>query len=207
MIEKEFNNDFRFQVTQGDVVLCECAFNADNFTPFTRYSINIRDLLPSFITHLQKTLSKKTYMTTFYQKSKNNYDVIYDFNEYREECINKYAIKHKYLMRYNPYTVIQKIEDKTIKGVECKMGLYINNKPIVERTFYVDGFNPMVRSSVDIVDAAVYITDKIERRIIDTDIDNIWDDYDLINKCGLNMSQIRELTLDRRKFLLSTVKR
>jgi len=203
MNEKEFTNDFKFQVTQGDVILCECLINADSFTPFTRYSINIRDMLPSFITSLQKILSRKSYLTTY-----DCYDeMIYDFNEYRQECINKYPIKFKHLMRYSPFSVVQKIEDMTIKGVECKMGFYINNKPIVERTFYVDGFNPIVRSSVEIVNVSIEITEKIKQRIIETDINNIWDDYDLINKCGLKMIEIRELAPERRKFLLSSIKR
>ena len=39
---------------------------------------------------------------------------------------------------------------KTIKGVECKFGLYINNNPIVERKFYVDNYNPACRFSTEI---------------------------------------------------------
>ena len=62
MDKKEYNNVFRFSLFQGDVLLCEKMFNADKFNPFTRYSIDIRDILPRAITRLQKTLSNEVMM-------------------------------------------------------------------------------------------------------------------------------------------------
>jgi hypothetical protein len=58
MSEKEYSNEFRFSLHQENVLLCEKVFNADQFNPFTRYSIDIRDILPRGITKLQKVLSK-----------------------------------------------------------------------------------------------------------------------------------------------------
>jgi hypothetical protein len=105
-------------------------------------------------------------------------------------------------MRYNPQVITQKIEEKTIRGVECKIGLYINDKPIVERIFYVDGFNPVARWSVDVVDAVVEIAEAIENKIKKSDIKNMWDDYDLINIRGLSINQIRELSPINRNEML-----
>jgi len=36
MSEKEFNNEFRFSLYQGNVLLGEKVFDADKFNPFTR---------------------------------------------------------------------------------------------------------------------------------------------------------------------------
>ena len=56
MSEKEYNNVFRFSLYQENVLLCEKMFDANQFNPFTRYSIDIRDILPKAITKLQKKI-------------------------------------------------------------------------------------------------------------------------------------------------------
>ena len=63
MNEKDHSNMFRFSLTQQNVMLCEKVFDADQFNPFTRYSIDIREILPRAITRLQKTLSRRNYTT------------------------------------------------------------------------------------------------------------------------------------------------
>jgi len=91
MNEKEFNNVFKFSLYQGNVLLCEKVFDADQFNPFTRYSIDIRDILPRAITKLQKTLSKRSY------------DVIesgYDLYGYHQAMINSYPQQYRNEMRY-----------------------------------------------------------------------------------------------------------
>jgi hypothetical protein len=201
MNEKEFNNTFRFSLTQEDVLLCEKIFNADSFNPFTRYSINIRDVLPRIITKLQKTLSKYSYDVIAdvgrIDTTNDDSDVmIYDLSEYHQEIIKQ----------YNPQPIIQQIEDKTIRGVECKIGLYINDKPIVERLFYVDGFNPIARWSIELVETVVEITDSIYEKIKKNDVKNMWDDYDLINYRGLSISQIRELSVFEREVMLKKLR-
>ena len=203
MNEKEYSNTFRFALTQGSVLLCEKIFDADKFNPFTRYSIDIRDILPRAITKLQKTLSK------------NKYDIIwdcgnnvrYDLYHYAQNIISSYPPYYRGDMKYNPQPIVQQIEEKTIKGVECKIGLYINENPIVERLFYVDGFNPVARYSIDIVDAVVEITNSIRSKILISDEKNMWDDYDLINIRGMSINQIRELSTGKREELLRRMRR
>ena len=58
MSNNKHNNVFRFSLYQEDVLLSEKIFDADQFNPFTRYSINIRNILPRTITRLQKIASK-----------------------------------------------------------------------------------------------------------------------------------------------------
>ena len=193
MSEKEYSNMFRFSLVQENVVLCEKVFNADQFNPFTRYSIDIRDILPRAITKLQKQLSRRNYETT-----ESGYDLL----GYNQSMISKYPKEFREGMRYNPQPIVQQIEEKTIRGVECKIGLYINDKPIVERKFYVDGFNPVARWSPELNNAVVEIADMIFWKIKRNDIKNMWDDYDLINLKGLSINQIRELSPAKREDML-----
>lgn len=200
MNEKENNNAFRFVLTQGNVLLCETTFDADKFNPFTRYSINIRDILPRAITKLQKTLSKRNYET--YVECGG-----FDLYEYVRDTINSYPPQTRHDLKYNPQPIVQQIEEKTIRGVECKIGFYINENPIVERIFYVDGFNPIARYSLDVVDAVREISNEIKNKIMMSDQKNMWDDYDLINYRGMSINQIRELSAGKREELLRKLKR
>ena len=203
MNEKEYSNTFRFALMQGNVLLCEKIFDADKFNPFTRYSIDIRDILPRAITKLQKTLSKKKYDIIW--DCGNN--VCYDLYHYAQNIISSYPPHYRGDMKYNPQPIVQQIEEKTIRGVECKIGFYINENPIVERLFYVDGFNPVARYSVDIVDAVVEIANTIRAKILISDQKNMWDDYDLINIRGMSINQIRELSTGKREELLRRMRR
>jgi hypothetical protein len=203
MNEKSYNNTFRFVLMQGNVLLCEKVFDADKFNPFTRYSIDIRDILPRAITKLQKTLSKKKY-DIIYDCGNNAY---YDLYHYTQDLIDSYPQKYRNEMKYAPQAIVQQIEEKTIRGVECKIGLYINENPIVERLFYVDGFNPVARWSLDVVEAVVEITNTIAAKIMISDEKNMWDDYDLINVRGMSINQIRELSLGKREELLRKMRR
>jgi len=191
MTEKDYNNEFRFTLTQGDVKLCERVFDADVYNPFTRYTVDIRDVLPKIIKSLQRTLSKKSYETQFSDKL--------DLYQYNQKMINGYNVRYRHNMRYNPISISQKIEERTIRGVECKIGLYINDKTIVERVFYVNEFNPVCRWSFDIADNIEFIVNcDIKEKLIKADRKNIWDDYDLINKLGFTINQIREFSVGER---------
>lgn len=212
MNEKEHNNVFRFSVYQGNVLMCEKMFDADKFNPFTRYSIDIRDILPRAITRLQKTLSKRSY-DVFADTGRIDINDVdsendgYDLHEYHQKMINLYPREYRDVMRYSPQSITQQIEHKTIRGVPCKMGLYINENPIVEREFFVDGFNPVAKQSIDIVDVVTNIADIISEKIKKSDIKNMWDDYDLINYRGLSINQIRELSNYKREEILRRLRR
>jgi len=211
MNEKDHSNMFRFSLTQQDVMLCEKVFDADQFNPFTRYSIDIREILPRAITRLQKTLSRRNYTTAVGvggSPLRSEADVVlYDYYGYHQKMVNKYPKEKREGMYYCPQPIVQQIEEKTIRGVECKIGFYINNKPIVERTFYVDGFNPVARWSTEIVDEVSNIADNIWAKILHTDVKNMWDDYDLINIKGLSINQIRELSPAKRDEMLRRLRR
>lgn len=200
MNDKNYSNTFRFSLYQQDVLLGEKIYDADKFNPFTRYSIDIREILPKAITKLQKVLSRKRYETSFL-----NYPE-YDFFKYNQKVLNSYPTIIKNDLKYHPETIIQEIEDKTIKGVECKIGFYINDNPIVERLFYVDGFNSVSRWSTDVLETVIEIGDGIIDFIKLKDIRNMWDDYDLIHIKGLSINQIRDLSSHKRKELLRRIR-
>lgn len=199
MNEKEFNNMFRFSLYQENTLMCEKVFSADQFNPFTRYSIDIREILPKAITKLQKVLSKRSYETQFSNEL--------DFFQHNQKMISKYPQEWRKEMYYNPTPIVQQIDDKTIRGVECKIGFYINDKPIVERMFYVDGFNPVAKFSADMVNAVVDVADSIFSLIRRNDIKNMWDDYDLINIKGLSINQIRELSPVKREEMMRRLRK
>jgi hypothetical protein len=210
MSEKEHTNNFRFVLKQGDVLLCEKIYDADNYSPFTRYSINIRDILPKAIVRLQKMMSKRNYNTEFeigrIDVLDNNSEMQYiDTLKYVQSLIAKYPDNYRTGMRYCPQPTNQQIEEKNIRGVECKIGLYMNDSPIVEREFYVDGFNPISRYSIDLIETVLDISDSIFERVRTNDIKNIWDDYLLINKMGFTLNQIREMTNSSRTHYLSLI--
>lgn len=194
MSEKEYSNVFRFSLYQENVLLGEKIFDADQFNPFTRYSIDIREILPKSITKLQKVLSKRSYTTEFSENL--------DFYKYNQKMIGLYPQEYRKDMYYNPQSIVQQIEEKVIKGVECKIGFYINDKPIVERVFYVDGFNPVARWSMDLIDVVCEVADGIFNQIRKNDIKNMWDDFDLISKKGMSINQIRELSPRKREEML-----
>ena len=212
MSEKAYNNMFRFSLYQEKVLLCEKVFDADQFNPFTRYSIDIRNILPRAIIDLQKILSKRTYETSIEvgynstSKESGVQYVGYDLFGYYQKMVSKYPKEHQNVMEYHPESIIQQIEEKTIRGVECKIGFYINDKTIVERIFYVDGFNPIARWSVDLTSVVIDITNIIFNQIKRCDIKNMWDDYDLINLKGMSINQIRELSPVKRDEMLRKIK-
>jgi len=209
MNEKEHTNMFRFSLTQENVLLCEKVFDADQFNPFTRYSIDIRDILPRAITKLQKALSRRGYDAGIAVGNNKGYDLYAHY----QNTVKSYRKEYRESMQYNPQPVSQQVEDnvtketKTIRGVECKIGFYINDKPIVERIFYVDGFNPVARWSPELTYTVTDIADTIFRQIKRNDIRNMWDDYDLINIKGLSINQIRELSPAKREEMLRRLRK
>jgi hypothetical protein len=206
--EKDSNNVFKFSLKQGNINLCEKIYNADLFNPFTRYSINIKDILPKAITKFQIMLSKKHYDTLLcvgredLANIEDDEDAYYDLYKYHQDIINSYPNNMRSDMIYSPESITQKIEEKTIRGVEFKIALHINDNPIVERVFYVNGFNTVARWSIDLLELFLEISDSIFEKIKKCDIKNMWDDYTLINQMDYSITQIRELTLIKREELL-----
>lgn len=202
MSDKSHENTFKFGVYQGNSPMVERVFSADVFNPVVRYSVDIRDMIPSIISKLQKTLSRR-HLDFIYESGKNvigqdeTYDLLSMYKGILDGKVPGYVNK---LTR--PPVVTQTINKKTITGVECKFGLYINGNPIVERNFYVDNYNPGVRFSLDIVDTVNDITEEIFTKLKASDVKHMWNDYELINIYGIYIHQIRDLSKDLRAKML-----
>jgi hypothetical protein len=167
--DNEFGKIFKFSLHQGDVLLCEKMIDSSDFSPEVRYPINIRHILPKAIGMFQKTLSKRYYETFAYVGEEKHYEL---FN-YANDIIDSYDDDIRNDLIYDPSIVSYQIEDKVIKGVPCSIGFYVNGKTIVERTFYVNGFNPTCRYSVDVVDAVKSVTNEIYNHIKRCDLEFI----------------------------------
>src|SRR5208337_4119229 len=132
-------NHFRFSLYQEQNLITERIFDADCYSAGVRNFVNIREFLPSIITKLQRLLSADEYETCFYTEKEGEYaDIIYDFQDYRERQIDLYPDKIKRHFEEPEHTLEHKIIDnmgneRIMRGTEFKMGLYINNKTIVER--------------------------------------------------------------------------
>lgn len=188
-------NNYKFVLYQGEDVINERIFSADQFNPVVRYFVDIRDIIPSIIQRLQKTLSRKNL---------NFKDHDYDFlTSYK----NQISLENKEFVNKlsKPAVIKQNFSGKTIKGVECKFGLYINDNPIVERKFYVDNYNPACRFSTEIVSIVNDVCEEIYTSLKNNDVNHMWEDYTLINTYGLHVNQIRELNHIKRGELLENV--
>ena len=191
-------NVFKISLFQENNLVCERELDADVFSPAVRISVDIRNILPSIISKLQRGLSKKEYYTEFEVCD----ELVYDFYDHRNLMIDKYPKKYQSMMREIPQIKKQVIENKTISGVEFKFSFYVNNNLIVERMFYVQGYNEEVKYSMDIYYLINDISYQIYTYLKKNDVGHIWDDYDLINHYSMTIPQIRELLPTKRNELL-----
>lgn len=191
MINKANTTNFTFSVFQGDEKVIERCFNSEIYNPIIRYSVDIRDMIPSITSRLQRVMSSK---------SLNYENQGYNNLTYYKELVDYYELIENKLTKpsHTKYTHGSKV----IKGVECKFGLYINDNPIVERKIYVDNYNPTYKFSTDIVDVVNEITLEISESLKQLDVEHMWGDYILNDTYGLYNNQIRDLSKKKRTELV-----
>ena len=71
-------NSFRFSLFQGKELMMEKVFDADCFSPGVRNFVNIKEILPSIVTKLQKLLSADEYDVVFGAMKNGTYQTYYD---------------------------------------------------------------------------------------------------------------------------------
>lgn len=197
----EHNKTFRFILEQEDVVLFEKIFDGDAISPHTRNFVDIRPCLQGLIRQIQRGLSLNHYDHIF---AVNN-EVVYDFIDEHNKMLENYEPYGNDEMIYDPKPITKKVDGKEIKGVYCKIGLFINENLIVEREFYVDNFNPECRWSNELISMMNDVVEKIQTKILDKDKQNIWDDYDIINRTGMTIAQVRGLANSERNYWLRRI--
>jgi hypothetical protein len=196
--EKKHVNVFKFGLYQNNEPVMERVFSADSYNPVVRYSVDIRDRLSDIISKLSKTLSRKNLSyegqgynnVTWYRKRQK-------FDTDARPMPNKLA---------QPQSVRFKKGNIEFYGVPFRIGLYINNHPIVERDFGVSDYNPSARFSKELLDLVNGIVGDIQNHLYKVDINHMWDDWYIINTYGLNIGQIRELSKEKRQNLLRNLK-
>lgn len=200
MTEKSHKNTFKFGLYQANQTITETIFTADVFNPVVRYSVDIRNDISSIISRLQKTLSRRN--LTY--KADVGGDKTYDFLKYYKDVANSETKPFQNILDL-PKTSKHNINGRTVSGVEFKFGLYINNNPIVERNFYVEGYNPASRLSLELGEVVNEISKEIYHSLKESDVNHMWDDYDLIHTYGLYINQVRELSKGKRQQLLANI--
>lgn len=187
MSDKKHENYFKFGIYTNSDTIIERIFSADQWNPVVRYAVDIRELIPSVINRIKKTLSNSN--LTYYD---HNYNLL-----------DHYEDNSKFLTKGEPNKLGW--GNNKSKSEEIKFGLYINNNPIVERSFTVDRYKSSSRFSIEIVELINDIVIDIESHMRDKDISHMWDDFFLINHYNLNIQQVRDLNDTTRKAYLKKI--
>jgi hypothetical protein len=167
---------FKFGLYLDNQIISESIFDAEAYNPPTRYTVNIKDMGRDIMSSFRKVLSD--------QNSRLNFI-------------------------YGPYNLknfdygIQVPEDTTNA---FKYVLYNNDNTIIERTFSVRNFNPQSIFSTDIVEEVKFWAGRIQNHIKARDNDHMWDEYNLMNRYGLSIVDVRALTVAKRNEMLAKIR-
>lgn len=208
--DKKVENNFKFGVYLGKEKIYERIFSADLYNPVVRYSVDIRDKIPTIISNLQLALSTPSEDLSFNLALRDN---LGNINEYYHDTKEYYKHICK-INRMHPIKLFVPKQNKIDpaspkakyqgKGTEFKFGVYINANPIVERNYYVEDYNPESRFSNEFYDLLNDIVEYLQAYLEKSDRNHMWNDYDLIATYGFNSIQpVRELSKERREELLS----
>lgn len=197
--DKKMENNFKFGVYLRNEKIYERIFSADLYNPVVRYSVDIRNKIPSIIANLQTQLSLPS--------SDLNFENDFGFNTkeyYKHICkINRMHPIKLFVPAVNNEISLPKPKYQG-KGTEFKFGVYINTNPIVERNFYVENYNPETRFSTEFHGLLNDIVDYLRSYLKKSDFNHMWNDYELITIYGFNsIQQVRELSKDKREEFLN----
>lgn len=201
MEEKKQQNNYKFGLFLRNEKIVEQIFSADLYNPVVRYDVNIREMIPTIISSLQKTLQTPSQDLTFEEKfSDGDRTITYNaLSYYIDICdinnLDYFKLKVPAQQRANP---VGGRAYSQRNGTEFKFGLYINANTIVERNFYVDNYNPRARFSQELADEINRIVRSLKKHIKLNDEYHMWDDYKIIKTYMLNIQQVRKLSNEKR---------
>jgi hypothetical protein len=186
---ENYCNTFKFGIYLGEEPINERVFSGDDFNQVTMYQIDVRKIIGSIQRKIQSTLSDSNPTNIL-----NGYNVLdYFFKNNKNYGYDTLKIPEEKTLVFN---------DKTYKGVEVKIGFYLNDNTIFERFVYINRYNPKCRFSYELYETVSNIVSDIKNKIKKDDIKQMWDDFDLINSYNLHISQVRELSKEDRSKLL-----
>lgn len=186
---ENFNNSFKFGIYIGDDIISERIFSGDDYNQVTMYQIDVRSIINSIQRRVQNLLS--------------THNLTYDMYNY---SLLRYYKNNSDKSKLNiPPSKTIEINGKTFSGTEIKIGFYLNDNTILERYIYLNKYNPTTRFSAEIYTTVFEIVEDLKDKIKSDDINHMWEDYNLINKYNLHISQIRELSKEERRNLLNRI--
>lgn len=158
-------------------LVSERIFPANCYTPFVRYSLDIRDKIPQMINELRGVLVNPTPTINFGQY---NFVKRYRGYKYDTEAKKLWVSKDKFF----------------------SLVFYMNDHKIVERDFYVSGYKPKNRFSLELHELMEDIVARVEEHIRQQDIDRSWGDYLLSTRLGYEPSRIHAMSENEREEIL-----
>lgn len=194
----EQSNNFIFSFYINDELINTRSFSADVYNPNVRYSVNIRDMIPSIIYRLQNTMSQKE-GEYYYNDGDGGLSLIDDIMVYNMSL--GYDIYEKFQVKNKEFSV----GNKKLSGVSAKFVLYINDNTIVERIFAIRGYNPKMRYSNELIELMRDIVEEIQLYLKDQDIKYLWNDYLIKDKYNMNNQMVRNMSSEKRERIISNL--
>jgi hypothetical protein len=186
---ENFNNLFKFGIYISDDCIIERVFSGDDYNQVTMYQIDVRSIINSIQRRVQNLFSSNNL----------TYDMFgYSLLKYYKNNSDKSKLDI-------PASKTIEINGKTFSGVEIKIGFYLNDNTILERYIYLNKYNPTTRFSSELYNTVLDITEDLKDKIKRDDVKHMWEDYDLINKFNLHITQVRELSKEERRNLLKRI--
>lgn len=184
--KEAFNNQFKFGIYLGDDIISERVFSGSVYNQATMYQIDVRSIINSIQKRVQNLLSSSNLTYEMYG---------YSLLKHYKNTSNLSKLE-------SPKSKTIEINGKTFNGVEIKIGFYLNDNTILERFIYLNKYNPSSRFSSELYTTVSEIVEDLKDKIKRDDVAHMWEDYDLINRFNLHISQVRELSKEERRNLL-----
>jgi hypothetical protein len=174
-MEGKVHNQFKFGLYLNGRTVAERIFDGNVYNQAIRSSVNIKSMTHEIMSGFQSILMRPSPMLNFKHGEVDNRE--FDFNFDYPETLNP---SFKYILKINAHTII-------------------------ERDFFVRGFNRMSIYSMDIIEEVDYFVEQFQKDIKKKDMVYIWDNVDLMNHYRLPMSEIHRLDRSVRQQMLDKI--
>jgi hypothetical protein len=209
MLSTTNKNNFKLGIYLADQeqldTIIERVFSADLYSPQVRNTIDIKNYYPTILKGINQLFNKQSF-----NHKLNEYDLLGKY----EDLLSQYGIDYSNskLSRPNVHEIF--IDDRanvgqkiTISGVPIKIGLYLNDNPIIERIIYIRKYNPNVRFSTELYDFVADTVNDICEDIKTKDIAYQLNEQNNFYTKPTNTTpiQIGEFTKEKRTELLNRI--
>jgi len=204
---------FILKLSNNQDTISELSFSADQFNPSTRNDVDAREIFSFFSKKIQKLFIKRNLNFDY-----NGYNLLAEYKKTsqlnsRFNDNNKFAKPKVESINFNVANNDSNTPTKVvITGVKLTISLTIrdvdNENIIIERDCYIDKdqYNPEARFSVELIELLNDLKYKFIEYLKNKDIKLMWEDFHLINKYSMHITEIRELTKEKRYELVRKLK-